>query len=194
VDRAKVPYFHLTMELDDVARVPVVELPEGFAFSLYAPGDEAAWARIEHQAGEFSDDQKALGHFAKEFGKREQEMRERCLFLRAPDGEAIGTSTAWYGERGGGVIGRLHWVAIVPRFQGRGLAKPLVSAAMALMRGRHASAYLTTQTTSWIAVKIYLDFGFRPVFDRPESGEAWAVMAAVLDHPALAGLRPGRQG
>ncbi len=189
MDKTKVPYFHLAMDLDDVERVPVLKLPPGFAVSHYEPGDEAAWARIETAAGEFSDQGKALAHFEREFGGRELEMSERCLFLRAPGGDAIGTSTAWYGERGGRVIGRLHWVAIVPAFQGRGLAKPLVSASMALMRGRHRSAYLTTQTTSWIAVKVYLDFGFRPAFDQPDSERAWAVVAELLGHPALDGLR-----
>ncbi len=189
MDNSKVPYFHLTMDLDDLERVPVLDLPAGFAIGFYAPGDEAAWARIEHQAGEFPDDEKALAHFAREFGGHRSEMSERCLFLHGPDGEPIGTSTAWYGELGGRAIGRLHWVAIVPRYQGRGLAKPLVSAAMARMRRWHSSSYLTTQTTSWIAVKVYLDFGFRPVFDKPDSREAWAVMAALLNHPALAGMR-----
>ncbi len=183
-----VPYFHLTMALDDLAAVPALSLPPGYATRAYAPGDERHWARIEHEAGEFPDDAKALEHFAKEFGGHEDEMTERCLFLCAPDGSPIGTTTAWYGEHGGATIGRLHWVAIVPAHQGRGLAKPLVAVALARMRRWHSHAYLTTQTTSWIAVKVYLDFGFRPVFDRSDSAEAWALMARMLKHPALRGL------
>ncbi len=185
---ADVPYFHLTMALEGLSRVPSVPLPAGYGTSLYRPGDESDWARIEHLAGEFPDYEKALAHYAGEFGAHTQEMRQRCLFLHGPDGAAIGTTTAWYGEHAGAQIGRLHWVAIVPPFQGRGLAKPLVAASLALMRRTHARAYLTTQTTSWIAVKVYLDFGFAPVLDKPESREAWAVMARLLKHPALRGL------
>jgi len=194
VERPEVPYFKLTMALHDLSGVPALGAPAGYAFSLYAPGDEAAWARIEHEAGEFSSADKALAHFADEFGAHTLEMGERCLFLRGPDGSAIGTTTAWHGEHGGDTIGRLHWVAIVPRFQGRGLAKPLVSAALAGMRRWHDRAYLTTQTTSAVAVKVYLDFGFKPVMDSPDSREAWAAMAGILEHPALAGFRqePGQ--
>lgn len=182
-----VPYFHLTMALDDLARVPDLALPAGYQTRAYGAGDERHWARIEREAGEFADDARALARFAAEFGSHTGEMKERCLLLCAADGSPIGTTTAWYGEHGGQVIGRLHWVAIVPAFQGRGLSKPLVAAALARMRQWHDRAYLTTQTTSWIAVKVYLDFGFRPVFDRPDSGEAWALMARVLKHPALGG-------
>jgi GNAT superfamily N-acetyltransferase len=183
-----VPYFHLTMALDDLARVPTLPIPAGYGVSLYSPGGESDWARIEHLAGEFPNDEKALAHFATEFGGQADEMRRRCLFLHGPQGSAIGTTTAWYGEHAGTATGRLHWVAIVPAFQGRGLAKPLVAAALACMRQWHDRAYLTTQTTSWIAVKVYLDFGFRPVLDQPDSGEAWALMARLLEHPALRGL------
>jgi GNAT superfamily N-acetyltransferase len=183
-----VPYFHLTMAIESLAGVPVLTLPAGYGISLYRPGGESDWARIEHLAGEFPDEARALAHYAKEFGGSGDEMRQRCLFLHGPDGAAIGTTTAWRGEHAGAAIGRLHWVAIVPAFQGRGLAKPLVAAAMACMRQWHSRAYLTTQTTSWVAVKVYLDFGFRPVLDRPDSGEAWALMARMLEHPALRGL------
>jgi GNAT superfamily N-acetyltransferase len=181
-----VPYFPLKMALDDLSRPGRRELPAGYGLSLYRPGDENAWVTIERAAGEFLSDDKALARFEQEFGPHLDEMRERCLFLHAPDGRPIGTTTAWYGEHGGRTIGRLHWVAIVPAFQGRGLAKPLVSAALALMRRWHASAYLTTQTPSWIAVKVYLDLGFVPVRERSDADEAWALVARLLDRPALA--------
>ena len=187
--KSEIPYFHLTMELADVASVQAPGIPAGFGISRYRPGAETDWARIERAAGEFPDEAKALAHFGSEFGAHSAQMQERCLFLHGPDGIAIGTATAWHGEHGGSVIGRLHWVAIVPAFQRRGLSKPLVAAALALMRRWHDRAYLTTQTTSWVAVKVYLDFGFTPVHDRPDSREAWTLMARVLGDPALGEAR-----
>lgn len=181
----EVPYFELTMALEDLSRAPRFLLPAGHRVEVFSPGDESVWARIERSAGEFSAPEKALARFAAEFGDHREEMTRRCLFLREPGGEAIGTATAWYGDFAGATWGRLHWVAIVPAFQGRGLAKPLVSQAIELMTRWHRRAYLTTQTTSFKAVKVYLDFGFRPTLDRPESPVAWGLMGRLLGHPAL---------
>lgn len=109
-------------------------------------------------------------------------MEERCFFLETDAGRVIGTATAWHHPSFHGArYGRLHWVAIHPEFQGRKLAKPLVGAAMRRLAELHRRAYLTTQTTSWKAVKIYLDFGFEPLAETPR----WRRLAAPRgDHRA----------
>lgn len=64
--------------------------------------------------------------------------------------------------------GRLHWLAIHPDWQGRGLAKPLISAALTLLAQHHDSAYLMTQIERQAAIHLYQKFGFEPVIDPPE--------------------------
>ena len=118
-------------------------------------------------------------------------MEKRCHFLVSPEGRSIGTATAWYnddflGER----HGRLHYVAIQSDFQGRGLGKPLVGGASRRLARLHARAYLTSQTTSYIAIKIYLDMGFEPYLDAPYSREAWQLLAEKLGHPRLQEFLP----
>lgn len=61
-------------------------------------------------------------------------MTERCLFIENEHGEAIATTTAWYGDLRGKVEGRIHWVGVIPEYQGRGLAKPLLSEAMKTLK------------------------------------------------------------
>ncbi len=57
---------------------------------------------------------------------------------------------------------RIHWVAIAPAYQGRGLAKPLVAAACLRLRALgHVWAYLTTSTSRLPAVSLYTKFGIR---------------------------------
>src|SRR5699024_11960785 len=133
--------------------------------ALPISGDENIWANIETRVDEFDSEAAALERFGREFGEHIYEMGDRCFFLMNPRGEAVGTATAWYGdlEGDGNVRGRIHWVGIVPEYQGRGLSKPLLGKAMAILAGFHDAAYLTSQTTSWQAGKKYLGFGFRPV-------------------------------
>ena len=58
--------------------------------------------------------------------------------------------------------GRIHWVGIIPAFQGQGLSKPLLSAALARLTLDYRRAYLTTETTSYREINLYLSFGFMP--------------------------------
>ena len=61
-------------------------------------------------------------------------------------------------------MGRLHWVSVDAAHQGRGLSKPLVAMALssACCELGHREAILTTQTPSWVAIRVYHRFGFRP--------------------------------
>ena len=161
-------------------------LPPGYYFRNYREGDEKIWAYIEAGAGEFKDEKAALERFENEFGESKADLKERCFFLCHEEAGPIGTSMAWYNlDFHGEEYGRLHWVAIHPDFQGRKLARPLIAKAIEKLQSLHDKAYLTSQTTSWIAIKIYLDFGFVPLLESPDCKEAWRLLALKLKHPAL---------
>lgn len=190
-----VEYVGVVMRRKNLANIPAHPLPAGFAIRTFRAGDEVEWARIECAAGEFKTTSRAMAHFQSEFGGFEKDLAKRCLFLETGDGRAIGTVTAWWGTVAGRepadaewddrVLGRLHWIGIVPSYQGRGLSKPLVEAAMRVLAAWHDRAYLTTQTTSAVAVKVYLDLGFRPWVISEEQHRGWQLLASYLKHPAL---------
>lgn len=187
MDTQTVKHIPVTMARETLDDLPEFTLPEGYSLRTYRAGEADVWAGIEAAVGEFADPAQALAHFRREFGPHEAEMEQRCLFLLDADGFPVGTTTAWYSnDFQGRPAGRIHWVGIVPEQQGRGLAKPLLSAAMRILAERHDRAYLTTQTTSWVAVRVYLDFGFAPVPGTPDFEEAWSLLARLTGHPALA--------
>ena len=154
---------------------------------LFEKGDEQNWARIETSVGEFKDEEAALGRFENEFGSYIDEMAERCLFIEDEHGQVIATTTAWYGnlEGFGEGLGRIHWVGVVPEYQGRKLSKPLLSEAMNILASHHSKAYLTSQTTSYQAVNMYLNYGFEPYLISPTCEEAWALMEKKLNRKIL---------
>ena len=49
------------------------------------------------------------------------------------------------------------------------------------------SSSTAAQTTSAVAVRIYLDFGFVPDRTHPRAPEGWGLMARILNRPDLAG-------
>lgn len=140
-------------------------LPAGYAIVHYRPGMEKAWAAIETAAGEFDDPAAALNRFQTEFLPHAAELADRCLFIVDPQGSPVATTTAWYGSQlGRERQPRLHWVAVMPDHQGRGLARALIGAALQVYRqlGEDGDVYLTTQTWSTVAIRLYLDYGFLP--------------------------------
>jgi GNAT superfamily N-acetyltransferase len=176
----------LVMVREDLSELPRYDLPPGFSCRAFRPGDAALWARIETSAGEFAAVDQGIGHFHKEFGEHQRELCERCIFIETGTGESIGTAMAWYGTLlPGGIAGRLHWVGIRKSYQGRGMGKPLVSRAMQLLSTLHDRAYLITQTSSYVAVKIYLDFGFKPYITDKVQETGWSMMSKRLGFPIL---------
>jgi GNAT superfamily N-acetyltransferase len=178
-----IPYIRLTMFRPDLLNIPEAALPEGYSIRHFQPGDEAHWAYIEQAAGEFKTTEAAREHFEREFGSDIAAMRQRCLFLVDAQGQPVGTTTAWSGLWDGETIGRIHWVAIVPEHQGKKLSKPLLSAALQTMAAYHTQAYLTTQTTSYKAVGMYLNYGFAPVMKTPTCADGWKLMEQLLGKP-----------
>ena len=181
-------YVSLVMIRKNLDGVPAVPLPEGYSFREFQAEDAPVWADIETSVGEFSDTEKALKRFSEEFGPDVEEMTHRCLFLMTGEGQAVGTMTAWYSRSFlSGDYGRVHWVAVRPELQGRGLGKALLSRGLRLMARWHNKAYLTTQTTSWVAVRMYLAFDFIPFITKVEEEEGWTLLKKQFEHPALDG-------
>src|SRR5919202_513903 len=180
-----VKYIPLTMARDHLDHIPAFVCPAGYAIRPFRPGDAEHWARVEALAGEFASQDEALREFQAEFEPRVSELEDRCFFLEEGQGAVIGTAMAWDGDFGDEVRGRVHWVGIVPAYQGRGLAKPLLSAVMHRLARDHRNAFLTTQTTSYRAVNLYLNFGFGPYQTDASDAEGWHLMEEILHRPIL---------
>src|SRR2546423_6262709 len=114
------------MVRENLADIPAFAIPAGFSLRRYQPGDEEKWLQIHLRADRLQPITSEL--YGREFGSDATLLDQRQYFLFAPDGEVIGTATAWFKDTfEGRRVGRVHWVAIVPEYQGCGLARPLMS-------------------------------------------------------------------
>ncbi|HLR08735.1 MAG TPA: GNAT family N-acetyltransferase [Bacillota bacterium] len=169
---------YMTSHLNDIPEYP---LPDGFTFCLLSHEQEKEqWAEITTAAGEFTDKQHALQRFATEFAPKLNEVKRRIVFLKTTHDTYVGTATAWFGQWKNQTIGRLHWIAIKPAFQGKGLGKPLVAKAVKLLKQYHHKAYLKTQPRNLTAIYIYRDFGFKPAIHSAAEEQAWNAVFSRL--------------
>lgn len=189
----RIRYYELLLERD-LEDLPAYPLPEGFRFVFYRPGDRDSWIAIERSAKEFSAYDQGLAAWERYFGGHEDLLPNRMVFIENRAGEKVATASAWFdvirGDPSG--AGWLHWVAVRRDCQGRGLSKPLAAHVLGLLKGLgYPRAKVPTQTTSWVAVKVYLDLGFRPIPQNAlHSRDGWRIVKALTGHPALAEFDP----
>jgi len=167
----------VVMVRDTLDDVPDAALPTGCSVRAFATGDEPVWTAIQAAADAYN----AIGptRFADSFGTDAAAHRARILFVTDAGGRAIGTATAWWGVGAWAGWGRLHWVAVLPDEQGRGIGRALVVAACRRLRELgHPRACLTTSAARLAAIHLYDALGFRP-FIAGDDGRVWRAIAAA---------------
>lgn len=156
-----IPDLCVMMINEDLASAPVFDLPATFGLRWYEPGDVETWLAIHHAAETHIVINREL--FFDQFAHDTLLLGERlCFLLEAASGRAIATATAWAETQGRFAgYGRVHWVAVVPAFQGRGVGTLVVSAACRrLLLLGHRRAFLRTSTLRPAAIRLYEKFGF----------------------------------
>ncbi|WP_418965189.1 GNAT family N-acetyltransferase [Cetobacterium sp.] len=157
---------HLIMTKDDLS-FNRKKLPEGYRFVMYRPGMMDRWVDIQVGSGHILDRSEGENYFKEVFLKKENLLEEFMVFIEDKAGNLVGTGAIWEGKhfpKDKNREYRLHWIAIDPKHGGKGLAKALISELLSLFENKKMGEglYLSTQTCSYVAIKIYLDFGFKP--------------------------------
>lgn len=151
-----IPYYNTILKCSQWEKVPIF-LPEGCRIRGFQPGDEAAWARLEYEIGDFASQEEAMDYFTKTY----QAGHDRVFFAEE-NGEVAGSVITWRDPRGAGVISSLHWLIVTPRRQGKGLGKALLQTAMNwYLDAGELPVYLHTQPWSHRAILLYVKNGFR---------------------------------
>jgi GNAT superfamily N-acetyltransferase len=163
----------VNMIRDSLEDIPNYPLPPGYSTRWYRAGDERLWVDVQSRAEEYLEITSEL--FVEQFGSDSRTLAERQCFLLDAQGEAIGTATAWSDDDYcGQPYGQLHWVAMVPQAQGRGLAKPLLTIVLnQMVELGHARCYLGTSTARIPAINLYVKFGFVPHVRNADDLAVW---------------------
>ena len=169
---------NITMVRETLDGVPDLPVPAPYSLRNWRPGDEAAFDDIWLAADCFGQAKRGL--FQTEFAANIDAVPERMFFLVDGKGRPVGTATAWwrtdFGEPGEN-WGVVHWVAVIPEAQGKGLSKPLMTAVLHRMKSLgHERACLVTQTVRLTAISLYKSLGFAPFIRNeadPPPGARW---------------------
>ena len=165
-------HVRLRMIRESLENIPEFAVPEGYALRWYQPGDETHWCNIHAEADAYN--RITEDFFGQQFGTDPGALEKRQLYLLSSVRQPIGTGTAWFDRFEEELIGRVHWVAMLPEYQGLGLSKPLLTAVCRrLAELGHKRAYLSTAAARRPAIQLYRSFGFVPWIRTEADERAW---------------------
>ena len=159
IDRT-IPYYNIIMRCDRVLPMEI-KLPEGYAIRTYQPGDESAWAEVLCAVGEQTNLDDAKAEFTARY-LQDAALTDRIFFAVDAAGKTVGTAIAWEHDPRGSTRA-LHWVAVHPEHQGKGVGKALCQTCLRYFRREDNAlpVYLHTQPWSWKAILLYIKLGFK---------------------------------
>lgn len=166
------PHIGVLMEKPDPAHYPAFELPDGYTFCTYEEGMMDDWSRLQYGVGQIESQEEAARIFKQEFMPFPKDLNEKSVFVKDNAGTIVAAAMLWNGNHFGKTLQRLHWLAVADEHQGKGIGRALVTRVLELFQELkyEGSIYLTTQTWSYPAIAIYLQFGFRPYLgEKPEN-------------------------
>ena len=164
--------------------IPYVAFPQGFGIRALRPGEGALWLDIQRDSEPYFPIPASIFH--QEFGYDLPATQWRSFLVTNERGVGVGVISAWYNRNFRGLdYGQVHWVAIRPSYQGKGLGKAALSYTLNQLAQWHERAYLGTQSKRIPAIKLYLDFGFLPDLVEPGALEGWREVKRALKHPIL---------
>lgn len=153
-------------------------LPDDCHIRPFGPGDQNGWVELQSSTGVYGRVSSDL--FEREFGDCSSDHAERIMFAEVA-GEAVGVSAGWYPSPDvPASTGRVHWVAVKPSHQRRGLGRALVVKTLRRLHELgYSSAYLTTGSENLPAIGLYRSLGFDPVPRTAEERTAWQTVASL---------------
>ncbi|MBQ3494070.1 MAG: GNAT family N-acetyltransferase [Clostridia bacterium] len=182
-------YYELMM-VKKLKKIRVFELPDGFKYVFWNDDScKQAWIKIHTETGEFNSIEKeAKPIFDNCYSKFYNELPLRCIFIEDNMGEKVATATISPAHKFGYKC-VIDWFAISPKAQGLKLSKSLLAKTLQTAKQLgYKKILLHTQTTTWLAAKIYLDFGFKPFKTKQKYG--WRILKTITNHSKLKNFKP----
>lgn len=163
----------------------LADLPAGYGFRTYRPGDEAGWATLMN-TGEMDPWDEARVR-EKLTGCPPPQFDPDGLFMltyrerpETPE-QTVGSACAWLRDPAERETGILHMVCVLPEHRGAGHSLLVCLAVLHRFRERgYARVVLNTGDWRLGAVKTYLKLGFQPLYRLPSHPEQWRTVVRAL--------------
>lgn len=182
-----IPFTKVLMVLPRHTIQTPVPLAEGYQWYPWDPALKEPWARLMLQTGLVESLEEGVAQWEKMEAEDPAMFHDHFFFVSGPDGDLAATAGLFPGHDFPDRL-RLHWVATSLDHQHKGLAKAVISRIACdyeTMNSRYP-LYLSTQSQSHGAIKLYTRLGFIPYMGEykdhtsEQSQEDWKLVTEVL--------------
>lgn len=169
-------------------------MPEGFAIRSCRKDELDAWIDLQ------ADDplqapmlrNYVLDYFRGVYAPEGNRFYENCVFAVNEADVPVGTVFIWKAYAS---INTVHWFKVRPSMEGMGIGRALLSHVLGTLPADGFPVFLHTHPSSYRAIKLYADFGFRFLTDprvgsRPNDlKECLPILKALMPEAAFAALK-----
>jgi ribosomal protein S18 acetylase RimI-like enzyme len=162
--KEEIPDYNLFMICNSLNTSAITELPEGYHVRFCRKDEVDIWKRMPFDTPELATQ---YHHFMTEFFNQVylpygDLFFKRCLFVCDESDTPIGTCFLWKAYN---VVWTVHWFKVNIHYEGMGIGRSLLSYVMQTLSQEEYPVFLHTHPTSYRAIKLYSDLGFKLLTD-----------------------------
>ena len=156
-----IPDLNMFMMCDKLNKNALSEIPEGFHIRNIRPEELKIWKEFHFDS---ENDKKEnyeymSNYFDNVYSANLDDFYNRCLFLcKDETDKPVATCFVWKSYN---KINTIHWFKTLKEYEGHGLGRALLSYIMRSLKEEDYPVFLHTQPSSFRAIGLYSDFGFK---------------------------------
>src|SRR5690606_5032909 len=156
----EIPDYNIFMMCEQLNENALTELSTDYYFRNCRPNELEIWKAFPFDCdtvpAEYED---FMNEFIKvSYGYDMDTFFQNTLFVCNQDDRPIATCLHW---KAYGKFSSIHWLKTLKTYEGKGLGRALLSEIMRKFDTKDYPIYIHTQPSSFRAIKLYADFGFK---------------------------------
>lgn len=166
IKEQEIPDLNIFMVCDKLNNKALSKLPNGFHIRNCKPEELKIWMEFPFDNEEDKKNYYEFmsNYFNDVYGNDIEEFYNRCLFVcEDKTDNPVATCFIW---RAYNKINTIHWFKTLKEYEGKGLGRALLSYIMCSLDDSDYPVFLHTQPSSFRAIGLYSDFGFKIVTNK----------------------------
>ena len=160
----EIPDLNLFMMCNTLCPSACSPLPSGYSFRLCKRKELEKWKALHIDDPEQYDVYDAIlsNYIERVYAPKGNEFYQKCVFVCDAKGRPVGTCFIWKAYN---LFYAVHWLKVMPQYEGKGLGRAILSFVLESLPAKDYPVFLHTHPSSYRAIKLYSDFGFKFLTD-----------------------------
>lgn len=163
INEKDIPDLNIFMMCEELNINALSSIPKGYHIRTCKPKELKIWLGFpfDKEEDKKNNYEYMNSYFNNVYGSNLEEFYNKCLFVcEDVTDKPIATCFVWKAYN---TINTIHWFKTLKEYEGKGLGRALLSYIMNTLKEEDYPIFLHTQPSSFRAIGLYSDFGFKIV-------------------------------